>query len=288
MIGKLLLFLIASLILSATSSNLLAQKLNLSGSVGNGGTNHQQDVLAVQRRLIKLGFRWLKTDGKAGPKTVAAIQLFQSIKAGRRSVGGDGRVDIGGDTQKWLEAKNAPRWTKMSFQGTAYKNIELLEKHDDHDYGTNWLDDTIQSAAADYQKSYRKKNKSSMITVNDASPAIGGDTPDHKGHETGLDVDLRLPQIGNHRPSPGGRTFRSKDYDQGATRAILKSFAKQPLVDVKKVYFNDPVLIKEGLCQKSPGHDNHIHVSIRPPKRKSLLPKQSQKNKPTPPKPAKK
>lgn len=44
---------------------------------------------------------------------ILAIKLFQSIIAGRETLGGDGRIDVDNTTQKWLEAANAPRWQTM-------------------------------------------------------------------------------------------------------------------------------------------------------------------------------
>lgn len=88
----------------------------LSGSVGQGGVNNTADVTAVQQRLKDFGFHFVVVDGLIGPNTIRAIKLFQSIKNGRQvleSPGSDGRVDVGGDTHKWLEADNAPRWQKL-------------------------------------------------------------------------------------------------------------------------------------------------------------------------------
>jgi hypothetical protein len=208
-----------------------------------------------------------------GPITISAIKLFQSIKNGRSSVGGNGRVDVNGDTHKWLEAANAPRWIRMSADGMGFKNIELLQKDDDHDYGTDWLDTTIRRAAVDYQQAYRNQAQASLITVNDASPAKGGDTPDHTGHETGLDIDLRLPKKNHGGAVLEGRTYRSADYDQAAAREIIKAFRKQDLVDKERIFFNDPTLVAEGICKKLEHHDNHIHIGIHPPKRSALASK---------------
>jgi hypothetical protein len=42
-------------------------------------------------------------------------------------------------------------------------------------------------------------------------------------------------------------------------------FRAQPLVS--RVYFNDAVLIGEGLCAQARGHDDHVHFQINPPAR---------------------
>ncbi len=243
------------------------EPMALSGSVGSGGANSSSDVKAVQLRLRELGFTWVDADGQIGPITIAAIRLFQSIKDGESKVVGDGRIDVNGDTHKWLEAKNAPRWTKMTESGPGFKNIELGEIDDDHDFGTTWLDSTIKNASRSYQKKYRSLHNSSLVTVNDASPAKGGNSPDHSGHETGLNIDLRLPKTDHSEVTPGGRTYKSSDYDQAAARAIIKAFRSQELVNTEQIFFNDPDLISEGLCKSLSGHDNHIHVGIKAPVR---------------------
>ena len=51
-----------------------------------------------------------------------------------------------------------------------------------------WLDDTLQAAALQYKNDYYDSHVASLLTVNDASRPMGGDTLDHSGHETGLPV----------------------------------------------------------------------------------------------------
>ena len=245
----------------------------LSGSVGAGGINNSDDVIDVQERLIELGFTFIgRPDGIIGPNTIHGIRLFQSIKNGAQTLGGDGRVDVGGDTLRWLNAANAPEWQQMTAQGTGFENIEVTQQHrDDHDFGTSWLDETVIAAARLYQTSHRDANvQASLMTINDTSHPRGGNTRDHSGHETGLSCDLRLPQVGNPGPAQGGRTFNSNDYDQAAARMVLVALRAQPLANTRALFFNDPQLIAEGLCRPLRGHDDHIHFQIRPPAREDI------------------
>lgn len=65
-------------------------------SVGRGGLNRQDDVVAVQRLLNRaIGEIALSEDGRIGPATVAAIDYFQGHFLGLRP---DGRVDPNGPT----------------------------------------------------------------------------------------------------------------------------------------------------------------------------------------------
>lgn len=69
----------------------------LSGSVGEGGRNNEDDVELVQQLLADNGIDPGVIDGKVGPKTIGAIRKFQS----RFLAHPDGRVDPGGRT--WRE-----------------------------------------------------------------------------------------------------------------------------------------------------------------------------------------
>ena len=45
-----------------------------------------------------------------------------------------------------------------------------------------------------------------------------------------------------------------------ATRALIKDIRAAAPGHVKLIYFNDPVLIREGLTTHFPGHDDHLHI----------------------------
>lgn len=79
----------------------------IQGSVGVGGRNAASDVQVVQELLNRNGkkmrpYQPLKVDGRIGPKTVAAIRLFQKQVVGFANP--DGRVDVGGKTFQKLSA----------------------------------------------------------------------------------------------------------------------------------------------------------------------------------------
>ncbi len=259
-------------VMDSSKENLIKNQTRfvIKNSVGRNGVNNSEDVVKLKKRLIELGFDWLTPNRKIDADTVRTIKLFQSIKNGRNTVGGDGRVDVPGDTFSWLQAVNAPQWQIMP-QGSrsqGFYNYELQDISDKHDYGTNWMADTIKTAGKDYYDKYLSLHKNAaLITINDVSLPRGGDTPDHKGHETGIACDLRLPRTDG--TAPGNTTYNHKLYDQSATRAMLISLQRQPLL--KSILFNDPVLIAKGLCKYNKGHNDHIHFEISPPKRKSVV-----------------
>ena len=86
--------------------------MNISGSVGAGGANFQQDVRTVQTLLNRHasnvpGLNPLVVDGLIGPKTIGAIQVFQRVVVKLNNV--DGRVDVGKSTwQKLTQVSGAP------------------------------------------------------------------------------------------------------------------------------------------------------------------------------------
>jgi len=239
--------------------------LVLSDSVGLGGKNTPADMLAVCNRLRELGLHWADTSTGATGGLVTAIKLFQAIKNGHETINhphNDGRVDVGGDTHRWLEARNAPHWQRLeaSRRGLGFgKHVD----GDQHDFATNWLGETMIAAATEYRLNHLKPNPSAAeISINDAALPRGGPTSDHAGHETGLMCDLRLPRKDGQS---GGITWQDAKYDQNAARAMLQ--AARGTGTLRSALFNDPVLIAEGLCTSHDKHDNHIHLTITVPAR---------------------
>lgn len=242
-------------------------KIEIQNSVGLDGVNNESDTLIVQKRLIELGFDWLQADGKVGPQTTNAIKLFQAMKNGLNNVSNaknDGLINVGGATHLWLEAKNAPRWQLMpaGSKEDGYINVEVTSQTwDNHDYGCDWLAETLKDTGAYYRDSYIAENPfAALFSVNDVSIPQGGDTPDHSGHESGLACDVQLP---HKNGNAGGITVSSFEYDRDAMRAMLIAFKKQNLYD--RVYLNDTTLQNEGLCRYASGHYDHAHFEIKPP-----------------------
>lgn len=246
----------------------MANPLEITASVGAGGRNLPGDVEAVQARLFDLGFGFGGIDRDAGPATARAIRLFQSVIYGRQTLGGDGRVDVGMMTHRWLEAGNAPKWIEMPARGIGFINIEREQDWDHHDWGTSWLDETIRAAASVYHVRYQDDESASLMCINDVSLEEGGDTPDHAGHECGMSTDPRLPV--KDGTNPPGVTWEDDRYDREAMREQLKALWDQDYVS--RIFFNDPVLAADeyrgrALCKVVTGHDNHAHVEREPPAR---------------------
>jgi hypothetical protein len=245
------------------------RQFTLSASVGRGGSNRLNDVIAVKQRLVMLGFNGLQVNGAVDTATINAIRLFQAIIAGRSRVQGvDGRVDVNGFTHTWLQAENAPGWQLMPLQGEGFFNHERQDENDNHDYGTSWMAEVLINAGKSYEASYRSTHpQAARIVINDVSLPHGGDSPSHGSHETGLSCDLLLPILPEKdvRQWEYGTNWRNDDYDRDAMRAMLQAFWRQPLL--KLILFSDEVLIREGLCSEWPGHDHHAHFELHVPQR---------------------
>ena len=99
----------------------------------------------------------------------------------------------------------------------------------------------------------------SRIAIGDVGFEHGGDIPGHESHERGLDVDIRIMRRDDRQCQWGG-TYRMAVYDRTATRALVKAIRATAPGHVKLIYFNDPVLIREGLTRWYAGHDDHVHV----------------------------
>lgn len=238
----------------------------LTDSVGLNAKNHPHDVITLKERFVELGFDWITLNSSMDSETIDVIKLFQSIIRGRQSINGDGRVDVSGATYYWLNSDNAPRWLSLddgskTDKAIGYYNSTKNDDGDDHYFGTNWLVDTIKLAGEEYYYNYLINNDSaSVIFINEMAKPKGGQYKPHATHQTGLNVDIKLPKTDG---SSGGINYNSALYDRNACRSMILSFGYCSLV--KAVRFNDPDLIKEGICTFLTGHDNHLHIELTPP-----------------------
>jgi hypothetical protein len=97
------------------------------------------------------------------------------------------------------------------------------------------------------------------VALGDVSLQHGGDIPGHQFHEHGLEADLR-PMRTNKDQCTWGVNWRWSTYDRAATRDLIRAIRSTAPGHVRLIYFNDPVLIDEGLTRWHTGHDDHLHV----------------------------
>lgn len=244
--------------------------LKLIGSVGAGikkgkiPHNLKEDVEKVRNRLNELGFTWVQKISLGKEQDfINTIKLFQSICKGSGTIQGDGRVDLKGNTHRWLAADNAPKWVKIfGQQGLGWYNTsDFLETNGG--YCTNWLLKSIEKAGTQYYSI--KKPDFPVLWIRECSPKQGGKARGHNSHQTGIDVDMRLPL---RSPDTQKWTcleehgFKDKKYYQEAAKAQLEAIKAN--MGAKIILFNDPTLIKERLCQQYKNHHQHYHIRIKP------------------------
>jgi hypothetical protein len=97
------------------------------------------------------------------------------------------------------------------------------------------------------------------VAIGDIGFEHGGDIPGHMSHERGLDVDVR-PMRKAEDQCRWGVNYHWSTYDRAATRDLVKAIRATAPGHVKLIYFNDPVLIREGLTKWYSGHDDHLHI----------------------------
>lgn len=267
-------------------------KVIISASVGKNGDNDMSDVKVIRKRFRELGFHWVSKKGIGNsPDLIRAIELFQLIFKGiakyeKKVSGVDGLVSKNGNTHKWLAAINAPGWTKIfGEKGVGWTTtVDNLRKsggspyiESNGGYGTTWLLNTIKGAGRAYSKTW--KITYPLMWVRDCSPLKGGLAKGHASHQTGIDVDFRLPLKADPILKIADPTWdylktrsqRQKRLFREAVDAQLKALASQPLV--KYIFYEDDTArpgekkmhTKWRKVRVESNHEHHFHVRIKPP-----------------------
>ena len=97
------------------------------------------------------------------------------------------------------------------------------------------------------------------ISVGDAGFEHGGNIPCTRPTRSGLDVDIRPIRDAENQCS-GGHELAVSSYDRAAPAPSSRTIRAAAPGHVKLIYFNDPVLIREGLTTALSGHDDHLHI----------------------------
>lgn len=250
--------------------------LILTGSVGEGKAkgsiphNEIADVIKVSNRFVELGYHWVSgvSDGK-NKDLIRLIKFFQTICKGHSKFdSGDGRIDLHGNTHKWLAAVNAPGWVNM--EGRSGIGWQIAKFDHGNSWTTTWMLEKLNLAGLLYRGMDAINfdvSDAPAMWVRDCSPEKGGKATGHKSHQTGLDMDMRLPLL-----PPWTKDFtqlKGKEYDKKFHRkaALLQCEAIKNAMDTKYIFFNDPEFIKKRLTTHQDNHSEHYHLRIKPPAR---------------------
>ncbi len=182
--------------------------------------------------------------------------------------GGDGRIDLHGTTHKWLAAKNAPGWVDMTGKsGIGWRVTSDLAFNGKNSFATTWMLERIVAAGILYQTKALFVSDDPPMWIRDTSRKNGGKTRGHKSHQTGLDVDMRLPLL----PPKTDEWFQLKErtYDKYFHReaALVQVEAIKAAMNTKYIFFNDLEFISKSLTTRQDNHGEHYHVRIKPPVR---------------------
>jgi hypothetical protein len=209
-------------------------------SLGPGSSG--EAVKVVQRQLNEKRFARLPVDGVYGTSTRNAVVAFQQHR---------------GMTPHGLVGPVTWRNLLWHYDYPVFNTTSLCDYSVGNgraNWGTAAAIGQLEAAAAAFATAGRGR-----VAVGDVSREHGGDIAGHVTHEAGLDVDVR-PIRDAKNQCTWGTNWRYASYDRTATRTLIKAIRAAAPGHVKLIYFNDPVLIREGLTTSYSGHDDHLHI----------------------------
>jgi peptidoglycan hydrolase-like protein with peptidoglycan-binding domain len=215
------------------------EKLVITLTLGSTG----EAVKAVQRQLDDKRKAGLTVDGIYGAATRNAVITFQ------KHMGMTPHGNVGPVTWRNLVWHYDYPW----FGAT--KNLcDYSVGNGKANWGTGAAIGQLEAAAKAFAATSQGR-----VPVGDVSYEHGGDIPLHHTHERGLDVDIR-PIRDAENQCTWGTNWRFASYDRAATRTLIDLIRATAPGHVKLIYFNDPVLIREGRTTWFSGHDDHLHI----------------------------
>lgn len=153
-------------------------------------------------------------------------------------------------------------WRKLTwhFMRPDFARASLCNYNGGHrnaDWGTANAIAQLESAADLF-----RSRAGGVVAIGDISFKHGGDIDLHQTHEDGLDIDIALIRTDGRQCTNPGISYKSSKYDRDATRQMLQAIHDDLWGHLQLIYFNDPQMIRAGLSQRYPNHDDHIHVRL--------------------------
>jgi peptidoglycan hydrolase-like protein with peptidoglycan-binding domain len=208
------------------------------------GGSRGEAVTALQKLLNKKRRTDLSVNGSYDRATRDAVSAFQK-HMGLAASGGVDRTT----------------WRNLLWH-YVYPNFAkttLCDYHSGNGKAANWGTSAaiaqVEAAAALFHR-----RTGLNTSLGEVSFEHGGKIAGHSTHEVGLDVDLGLIRKDGRHCRKLGLDYRQGQYDRVRTRDLIKAIYEAAPGRVKLIYFNDPVLIKEGLVVRYPNHSHHLHV----------------------------
>jgi peptidoglycan hydrolase-like protein with peptidoglycan-binding domain len=198
-------------------------------------------VKSIQRQLNEKRGSGLTVDGVYGTATRRAVTGFQKHM---------------GLTQNGIAGPLTWRYLIAHFERPVFN-----DKVCDYQVGNGLADWGTAAAIGQIEATAVRVRRlgHGRVAIGDIGFEHGGDIPGHMSHERGLDVDVR-PMRKAEDQCRWGVNYHWSTYDRAATRDLVKAIRATAPGHVKLIYFNDPVLIREGLTKWYSGHDDHLHI----------------------------
>jgi peptidoglycan hydrolase-like protein with peptidoglycan-binding domain len=206
------------------------------------GSSAANAVRALQVQLNAKHNAALAVDGVFSSAVTTAVRGFQT----RAGIGADGIV-------------GPITWRNLVWHYDYPSMVNFCDKDPDGNGLANWgtaaTIGQLEKAVADFAATAQGK-----VPLGDIGFELGGDIPGHASHEVGLDADVWPIRTDSAQCSAGRITWESSTYDRAATRQLVQMIRAAAPGHVKVIWFNDPVLISEGLTAQLSNHDNHLHI----------------------------
>ncbi len=203
-----------------------------------------QAVTAAQWLLNAKAGADLALSGWYDAPTRIAVEAFQRTMGIERS----GVVD----TRTWRDLL----W---HFVRPRFRDAPMCDYHSGNGKAANWGTSAtvaqLEEAAALFEA-----RTGLPTSVGELGFRFGGPIAGHSTHQVGLDVDLGLIRRDGRHCRRLGLDYRQAQYDRQMTRELIRAIFDAAPGRVKLIYFNDPVLVREGLVVRYPNHDHHLHV----------------------------
>jgi peptidoglycan hydrolase-like protein with peptidoglycan-binding domain len=198
-------------------------------------------VRALQRQLNEKRLAGLVVDGVFNRSTKAALLAFQ------RHVG---------LAQTGIAGSLTWRYLIRAFERPVFgsKVCDYQVGNGRADWGTAAAIGQVEASAVTVVAKGHGR-----VAIGDVGFEYGGRIPGHTSHRYGLDVDVR-PMRTDERQCSWGVNYRASTYDRAATRDLVRAIRAAAPGHVKLIWFNDPLLIREGLTTYHSGHDDHLHI----------------------------
>lgn len=206
-----------------------------------GAGDAGEAVTGLQRLLNEKRLAGLPLTGTYDARTGSAVAAFQR----HAGLAATGRA-VAGTWRALLAHLELPVWGRTL--------CDYSVGNGKANWGTSAAIGQLQAAARQVRELGHGR-----VALGDIGFQHGGNIPGHVTHEQGLDVDVRPMRKGEDQCT-WGVNWRWSTYDRAATRDLIKAIRATAPGHVKLIFFNDPVLIKEGLVRWYTGHEDHLHV----------------------------